>query len=158
MRLIIMSDSHSAFHKVKMIVSENKATADAFLHLGDGISEFEDVHLLWPELPFVAVKGNNDWGRMEPKTRVISRGGHRLMLTHGDLFRVKYSIDDLEATARKEGAEVVLYGHTHMAAVDYRDGLYLINPGSVADSRYTPASYLCLDILPTGIIPHIREL
>ena len=158
MRLIVMSDSHSAFQKVKNIVAANKDTADTFIHLGDGLDEFEDVHCLWPQLHFVAVKGNNDWGSMEPKTRIITSGGKKLLLTHGDLFNVKYSLSDLEAAARKEKVDVALYGHTHYAQSRYEDGLFIINPGSVLDSRLTPCSYLCLDIGPAGIVPNIREI
>ncbi len=159
MRLIVMSDSHSAFHKVKTIVEANKDTADTFIHLGDGVEEFEDVHSLYPQLHFIAVKGNNDWGSMEPKTRIITSFGKRIVLTHGDIYNVKYSTKDLEEAARKEKADIVLYGHTHYAQVRYlEDGLYTINPGSVLDSRYTPCSYLCLDLTPAGVVPNIREI
>ena len=158
MRVIVMSDSHGSFDRVKRIVDSTKDTAAMYIHLGDGLEEFEDVHLLYPQLHFVAVKGNNDWGSMEKKTKQLVCGGKRVLITHGDLYRVKFGTDDFERSAREEHVDIALYGHTHCACVEYLDGLYLINPGSVLDGHVTPCSYLCLDITASGVVPVIREL
>ena len=158
MRLIVLSDSHFATHKVREIVAAHKDTAHLFIHLGDGIGDLQEARRLWPRLSFVCVRGNNDPNGPEPKTLVMYQGGYRLLLTHGDLFGVKYSMDGLESAARAEGAEIALYGHTHIAAVQCRNGLYLINPGSVVPNRYGDCGYLCLDLLPTGIFPSLQGL
>ncbi|MEG0542767.1 MAG: YfcE family phosphodiesterase, partial [Angelakisella sp.] len=158
MRIIAMSDSHGNFNRVRRIVEDNKDTADMFIHLGDGLEEFGDVHHLYPQLHFVAVKGNNDWGSMEQKMKLISCGGKNVMLTHGDLYGVKFGLSDYERAARDAKAEVALYGHTHLACSDYEDGVFLINPGSVMGGSCNPPSYLALDITAAGIVPNIREI
>ena len=60
MKIVVVSDSHKEFHKLKSVV-ENNLDADAFIHLGDGEHEFNDVRNLHPEKSFLFVKGNCDF-------------------------------------------------------------------------------------------------
>lgn len=158
MRIIVMADSHGNFNRVRRIVEANIDAADVFIHLGDGLEEFGDVHHLYPQLPFVGVKGNNDWGSMEQKLKLLTYGGKNVMIAHGDLYGVKFGLSDYERAAREAKAEVALYGHTHIARSDYEDGIFLLNPGSVMGGYSTSPSYLALDITPQGIVPNIREI
>ena len=57
--------------------------------------------------------------------------------------------------AREQGAQVLLYGHTHQALTDYDDGLHILNPGSLSGWR---PSYGTLDITPQGIVPNVIRL
>lgn len=148
MRIIVMSDSHGSFSRVRRIVESNRAETQSFLHLGDGLEEFEDVHLMYPDLHFVGVKGNNDWGSNDPKTRVIALGGKQLLMAHGDQLMVKLGTSSLLQAAREAKAELALYGHTHVAHCEQVGSIYLINPGSVMSG-----SYLKLDITAQGIEP-----
>lgn len=153
MRIIVMSDSHGNFVRVRRIVEENKEYAQSFIHLGDGIDEFEDVHSLFPDFQFVAVKGNNDWGRDELKVRTMFWGGKQLLLAHGDTYHVKMTMMPFLMAAREAKADIALYGHTHIACCDYEDGIHLLNPGSVMSG-----SYMALDITPQGIVPVLRKI
>lgn len=157
MRIIVMSDSHTAFHSVRRIVEQNK-DADLFIHLGDGEEEFDDVHALYPDFRFFSVKGNNDFHSISKKEQLIDVGGVRIFFTHGDRYNVKWSLNELIEAAKEQGAKIALYGHTHVARVDYLDEMYIINPGSVADSRITKAGYLALDITEAGIVPVLRTI
>ena len=58
---------------------------------------------------------------------------------------------------REKEADIVLYGHTHTALQEYREGLWLLNPGSVLDSSHTPAGYLALDLTLTGVVPVFKK-
>jgi len=71
------------------------------------------------------------------------------MFTHGHNYKVKYSTDELENKARSLGAKIALYGHTHVSNIEYKDGLYIVNPGTVA------SSYLVIDITAKDIVPII---
>lgn len=157
MRIIVMSDSHTAFSRVRRIVEKNK-DADIFIHLGDGEDEFEDVHLLYPQLKFLSVKGNNDFRSFSKKEGILEVGGQRIFYTHGDMYNVKWSFGELMRAAKENKASIVLYGHTHAARIDFIDDIYLINPGSVADSRITKAGYLALDITENGTVPVLRTI
>jgi len=157
MRIIVMSDSHTAFGRVLDIVSRNQ-NADLFIHLGDGEDEYDRVAARFPEKTFLAVKGNNDWHSQKPAVGFVTCDGVKIMYTHGHLFSVKWGIDQLIREGVAQDARVVLYGHTHMARKDYVDGRYILNPGSVADSYLTPAGYMVLDITPQGIVPIFRTV
>ncbi len=167
MRIIVMADSHGALGRVRQIVADN-AEANLFIHLGDGEDEFWQVAKLQEEnssLPkaavrakFISVKGNNDFFSESPKLELISCEGVRILLTHGDRLGVKYSLDRLCLEGQTYDAKVVLYGHTHRAREDYEQGVYYLNPGSVADSSRTPAGYMMLDITKAGIVPVFRQV
>lgn len=154
-----MSDSHGDFARVRRIFEENPG-ADCFIHLGDGAKDFEEAGWLFPDTVRVGVRGNCDFGRDPdfPKDGLLMLGGKRIYYTHGDLWRVKYGLDEIERAGRERGADIVLYGHTHRAMAEYREGLWLINPGSVRDSSHTPAGYLALDITDAGVVPVLRKL
>lgn len=158
MRIIAMSDSHGDFARVRRIFEENPG-ADCFLHLGDGARDFEEAGWLFPDTVRKGVRGNCDFGvDLEiPKEGMLELAGARIYYTHGDLWQVKYGLDEIRRAGRERGANVVLYGHTHRAMAEYDDGLWLINPGSVRDSSHTPAGYLALDIGPAGIVPVLRK-
>ena len=155
MHLIVMSDSHGHFNHVRRIIEANKDSVDSFIHLGDGLEEFQDVHNMYQYLHCVAIKGNNDWGSMEEKIKIVPWGDKLIMMTHGDLYGVKYNLDMLLTKAKEVKADVVLYGHTHVAKCDYLDGIYFINPGSVKDGYFTPKSYLSLEVSTKEITPNI---
>lgn len=157
MRIIVMSDSHTAFSKVRRIVEQNK-DADIFIHLGDGEDEFEDVHSLYPELKFLSVRGNNDFRSFSKKEDILEVGKERIFFTHGDRYNVKWSFIEIMKAAKEKKATIVLYGHTHAARVDFIDDIYLINPGSVADGRITKPGYLVLDITENGTVPVLRTI
>ena len=154
MRIIVMSDSHGSFSRVMAILHDNPG-ADLFLHLGDGAKDFEEAGWLFPDTARKAVQGNCDFGYdLElMQEGVLEAEGKRILYTHGDRYRVKQGLEELEKAAREKEADIVLYGHTHTAFQEYRDGLWILNPGSVRDSSYTPAGYLVLDITPAGVVP-----
>ena len=84
--------------------------------------------------------------------------GKKIFLTHGADLGVKYSIGPAVSEARKFGADILLYGHTHIAYVGYEDGLYIMNPGSCARPRKGAPSYGVIDITKAGIHMHTVEI
>ncbi|QDF65339.1 phosphodiesterase [Shewanella sp. SNU WT4] len=62
----------------------------------------------------------------------------RLFLTHGHI----YHPDNLPPL---QAGDALVYGHTHIATAEYRDGILLINPGSTTIPRnHGRASYALL--------------
>ena len=70
-----------------------------------------------------------------------------VLYTHGHPFHVKFGLAELEQAAREAHADICLFGHTHQQMTDYRDGVYLMNPGAVAEGCYG-----MVDITPGGIM------
>jgi putative phosphoesterase len=67
--------------------------------------------------------------------------------THGHCLGVKYGFLNLFERAKETNADIALFGHTHEPLVEYEDGLWLFNPGSIHEHSYGFA-----DITPAGIV------
>ena len=99
--------------------------------------------------------GNCDWGSVLPYQGEYILNKKTIFYTHGHIYQVKYGLETFIAAARDRHADIALFGHTHDPMTDYRDGLYLMNPGSLSGSDGT---YGILDITPAGIVTNILKL
>lgn len=149
-RIIAFSDTHgrrSAMHDVL------ERPADAYIFLGDGERELDDMRLIYPDKKILSVCGNCDIYSSAPLIDIYSERGVRLMFTHGHEYGVKYSTLRLLALAKGNDINVVLFGHTHCRHIEYTDGVYILNPGSAAQPRdFLPPSYAYIDITEKGEI------
>ena len=88
----------------------------------------------WPGSQLIQVPGNCDLYRMfpgEPEIRVVKLENVCVYLTHGHRHGVKSSPAGLVVEARKAGADVALFGHTHQPVCwQTEDGMWVMNPGS----------------------------
>ena len=134
--IIVFSDSHgNEDNMIRAVERERPFTLDAIVHLGDGWRDAEALHRLYPRIPLEQVPGNCDLGRFEERERVVFFGDCRVLLCHGHTLGVKSSLLRASYEARERGAQALLYGHTHIPHIDYHDGLWLVNPGSIGDHR-----------------------
>ena len=81
--------------------------------------------------------------------------GKKFFLTHGHRYSVKDGILKLKYKALETGADIVLYGHTHIAKIDYEEGIWYINPGSAAEPRDGSPSFAIIDIHGESIDPNL---
>ena len=132
MKILVLSDSHSSLRFIKRCVETIKP--NAIVHLGD---HYDDGAVLAEENPHITVHqvaGNCDKYRAPVDAREMlcyQLGGVMTYMTHGHLLHVKLGIGALTAEARRYGAQVVLYGHTHVPDCHQEeDGLWVLNPGS----------------------------
>ena len=153
MKIIVVSDSHGAYQNLKRILWLNR-DADIVVHCGDSRSEIDEVRLEFPDKMYVTVKGNCDWGAALAETEFFTAEGVRFMATHGHLYGVKYGLGSLEQAAREAGVNVVLFGHTHIAHNEYKDGLYMINPGSCGYGK----SFAVIEVKNGQVLANIAHL
>ncbi len=101
------------------------------IHLGDMISDAEEVARHYPMLPFCMVPGNCDgWFSTEPVRKQIVLEGKSVLLSHGHRWGVKSGYDAAIADARASKADILLFGHTHIPLLEQlEDGLWMMNPG-----------------------------
>lgn len=85
----------------------------------------------YPELPLVQVCGNCDGWCDVPDERLLHVGGRTLLLTHGHSYRVKSGLDLALSAARSSGADILLFGHTHLPLCDRQGALWVLNPGTI---------------------------
>lgn len=132
MKILVLSDSHSALSFMRRCIRTVKP--DVVIHLGDHYDDGQAMAEENPHIRFHQVPGNCDRYRCPPGTVEVCSypiGGVWFHMTHGHRHGVKMGIGGLLADARKMGAQVVLYGHTHRAECHQEpDGLWVMNPGS----------------------------
>ena len=154
MKILVVSDSHGDYRSFDKLV-RCQSKAEVVIFLGDGYEEYGDVRLNYPNKMFIAVKGNNDWSCPLPlnEERVIE--GKRFFITHGHIEHVKYGLDMLKQKARSRGADIVLFGHTHIPYIEYDGGLNILNPGSI---RRFNCSYGVIDIQKDNVLMNTAYL
>ena len=158
MRVIVFSDSHGNYDVLEKIMERHKGDGDVFIHLGDGEREFELLTYVYNDKKLLFVSGNCDWGTDKPDYDIVKLGGKTIFFTHGARFGVKGDLNIAKLFARKNEADILLYGHTHIAETSYDDGLYIMNPGSCGKPREGLPSYGIIDITEAGIAMHTAEI
>ncbi len=158
MRILVISDSHKRSGVVdRIILSETDAKNIFFL--GDVVEDIEDKIYEYTDRNFYIVSGNCDYFSTYKSVDTVTVENHKILFTHGHTLGVKSgSTGMLIKTALENKCDIVLYGHTHIANIEYANGIYLVNPGSVACSREGSESYAVIDILSNGVLPQIKNI
>lgn len=152
-KLLILSDSHNSTGAVERILhAESDATAVIFL--GDGLRDLEEALTLYPKIKVYAVAGNCDFGALEPLDGLATFDQVVVFYTHGHMYGVKYDLDTLTDAATARGAEVALFGHTHIPVAEQRGSVFLFNPGSCGRCYTGPNTYGVLTLDQGKIISH----
>ncbi len=131
MKILVLSDSHGNVAAMSACVEQIQPRC--ILHLGDCIRDAEELGRRFPHIPMEMVPGNCDWGCSAPGERLIELGGQRILLMHGHTRGVKETTMRARYAAKECGADILLFGHTHRACVEYDGSLYMMNPGSIGD-------------------------
>jgi putative phosphoesterase len=141
----VVSDTHDHLYpEVKKLLSG----VDHIIHAGDVCNP----HLL-TELrgiaPLTVVRGNCDmgqWADSLPPRAQVELGGLQILAGHvGGRLR-----EDVTRMATEAGRiDVVIFGHSHQALVERKDGVLYLNPGSAGPRRYgRPRTMAFLKIEP----------
>ncbi len=143
--LFVLSDTHGNTAAVRAL-KEIMAESDYIVHLGDFARDIEPVKAQYPQKT-VSVNGNCDFAA-ENEEAFFEAEGRKILAVHGHRFGVKSDLTRLYFYAKERGADIVLYGHTHRAAEEERNGVLFVNPGNLA-KRETEKSYAYL-VLQSG--------
>ncbi len=157
MRILVMSDCHGNRRALTTVLDRHEDIKNVF-YLGDGVRDLDEVKQFYNDKTFYVVSGNCDWSSPYPTYGEVVLEGVRIMYTHGHRYGVKYGTERLYETAVNIGAKLVLYGHTHIAREEYRDGIYLINSGALNGAREGREGYAIIDISSAGIMPSLMKL
>ena len=156
MKIGIVSDSHGDTNAIDVMLSHSQVKGvEHWLFAGDIAADAEYLAMV-SEVPVSKVAGNNDWPDIElSDTQVLELAGHRILLTHGHRFGVQYTTNIVERAAQEVEADLVIYGHTHVADLSVGE-LTVLNPGSVARPRdESRGSFMVAQLLP-GKKPKVK--
>ncbi|OCA97779.1 metallophosphoesterase [Clostridium beijerinckii] len=134
MLIAVVSDTHRMTKYINLAKGLIK-DADILIHLGDNIDDAELLENTFKGKVY-AVAGNCDYSTKYPKESVIEVNGKKIFFTHGDLYGVKSSINNIYYRGRELNADIVLFGHTHQQLVEKEDDMILMNPGSISLPKF----------------------
>ena len=134
-RILVVSDTHGS-NRPFIEVLKKEAPFDMLIHCGDIQGNIYSIIGQDPPYQVYVVKGNCDYSDY-PSEILIDSAGHRILVTHGheNGLNVRYSNTGLYSAAAKKHADVVLFGHTHVSEIEERNGIFLMNPGSLSQPR-----------------------
>ena len=129
----VMSDSHYDLDAIDNAVCM-APDVDCWFHAGDSIADTEYLAKVSGKKVY-KVPGNVDWHSTAAPEITVDMAGVRIFMTHGHRYQVKWSLDKLAQKAASIGADLVIYGHSHVGAQDEIGGILFVNPGSVSEPR-----------------------
>jgi putative phosphoesterase len=150
MLIAVISDTHKADKYINLAKDLIKG-ADILIHLGDNV---DDIKILENDFngKIYAVRGNCDYSSKYPKEGIIEVNGRKVFFTHGDLYGVKSSINNIYYKGRELEADIVLFGHTHIQLIEKEDKIILMNPGSISLPLFKGRYVGFIDISDNGDI------
>ena len=131
----IMADSHDNVPAIdKAVQVFNDAGVGLVIHAGDFVAPFSLLPLANLACPWIGVFGNNDGerkglthaskGRIQPDPYSLNVDGKKTLVVH-DLDTVS------EEEWVKNGTQILIYAHSHLAQIDQKESLLRVNPGEL---------------------------
>ena len=133
MKILVVSDTHGRDERLEMAV-EIEQPFDYLIHCGDVEGREIFIEAL-AECPCTIVAGNNDFFSDLPREEEIVLESHRIMVTHGHNYGVSMDLYGISEEAADRNCEIVFFGHTHKHVIEKKNGVLVINPGSLSFPR-----------------------
>lgn len=150
MKILAISDTHGKIDKA-LKVRDMVADVDLLVHLGDFKSDGDEIGKA-TGIHTITIKGNCDGSRSDEDYKIIKTPGGNILLTHGHMQNVKFSLQNLLYFTREHDCKAAIFGHTHIPTIEDVNGTHLINPGSLtlpADNG--PGSYAIINSTDAGL-------
>lgn len=132
MRIGIVSDTHRMERFMNKAIPYLKE-CDLIIHAGDNFSDSKYIHKM-TNVDTIAVKGNCDFEDVEDEI-AFEVYEKTIFICHGDKYGVKYGTEKIEERAKSIGADIVIFGHTHIPLCIEREEILYLNPGSLSLPR-----------------------
>ncbi len=146
----VISDTHGLLRPEAIAALQG---SDLILHAGD-IGKPEVLDGLRSLAPVIAIRGNNDkgsWAENIAERETIQIADVSVHLLH--------IVQELNLDPQQAGIQVVISGHSHKPAIDDRNGVLFLNPGSAGPRRFKlPISIAHLRIQGKSVQAEVIEL
>ncbi len=134
-KIAVISDTHGILRPAAV---EQLRSSELILHGGD-VADQKTLDRLGECARVIAVRGNCDkeWAEELPQEACFELYGKKIYMVH----------NRQQMSAKAEGADVVIYGHSHKYEEKEEDGRLWLNPGSGGPRRFgRPATMAVLEI------------
>ena len=126
-RIGVISDTHGLLRPEALAALRG---SDYIIHAGD-IGDPIILKELAKLAPVTAIRGNVDrevWAKQIPATNVLEVQGVSIYILH--------NLAELDLKPEAAGFSVVVYGHSHVAQQETKNGVLYFNPGSAGPRRF----------------------
>lgn len=130
-KMLVVSDSHGDRDILVRLLEHYQSDIDLFIHCGD--SELPANDELFKTYHVVA--GNCDYDPAFKNDQLITFGKKRIWLTHGHLYQVNFSMENLKLASQQQRADFCFFGHTHRLGFELNEHCLFLNPGSISLPR-----------------------
>lgn len=141
MRIGVISDTHISGRAAGLpdaIVKEFRKV-DMVIHAGDlvDLAVLEQLKSVCPNVK--AVRGNMDSEEVKkilPQKEILKIGNYKVGIMHG--YGAPGNLMNILSSAFKDdGADLIIFGHSHCAANEKKEGTLFFNPGSPTDKVFS---------------------
>lgn len=142
MKILIVSDTHGKCKNLENALNKVKPI-DMLLHLGDVLGDTDYIEQI-AGCRTEIIAGNNDILTALDREKLIQVGKYSILMTHGH----RYQYDTLREVADWNGANILMFGHTHHPLLEMEGAVWLVNPGSISFPRQEgrKPSFLIMEI------------
>lgn len=131
MKIAFLGDTHRNKYAISLALRKiNELKADMVIHLGDCVDDIETIKEGF-DGEVLGVVGNCDCTSRFPNNQIIEISNKKIFFTHGHLYGVKNSLSSILYKGEEVGADIILYGHTHIILSEDINGIVVMNPGSI---------------------------
>jgi uncharacterized protein len=149
-RVGLISDTHNLLRPEAVDFLRG---SDFIVHAGD-IGDASVLRELSALAPVTAVRGNNDrgpWAKSIAESQILRVGDVVIYVIH--------DVAGLDLDPVAAGFQVVVSGHSHKPAVQTRNGVLYVNPGSAGPRRFSlPIAAAELEIAGLSVKANVVEL
>lgn len=147
MKILVISDSHNVILDSQIEEIKKEGDFQLLIHCGDNYIDAGNFAEKLQIERVLKVPGNCDYNIVGVEATIIKEiQGKKFLITHGHLHKVKFNLKKLESFAKKNEADIVLYGHTHKAKNEIIDDILFFNPGSTIFPNDGRASFGIIEI------------
>lgn len=151
--MLVLSDTHGAVFESILKPMQQEKNIDLMVHCGDKYKDAQKIAGLLGIKNLYRVVGNCDYD-MQNKDNMLNFEieGKHVLVTHGHFQHVKDGLEILKEVAKEKCADLVLFGHTHIAHEEADNNVIYFNPGSTILPKSGKASYGIIEILSGKVI------
>lgn len=150
----VLGDSHQQIEEIDKCIKRLK-NVNLIIHTGDMVNDCNYIANKL-NIPTIGVLGNCDpYG--DGKDEILYEVNNiKIFICHGHRYGVKRSLDKLVKRGKVLGANIVIFGHTHIPIYKESEGMHILNPGSIAFPRgFSKKSIGIIEISERITIKHV---
>lgn len=157
MKILIVSDTHGRHTNLDRALEET-GEIDVFIHLGDVEGGEEYLNAVIGCEKHI-VRGNNDFFSDLPREEEFFLDRYKVFITHGHSYYVSLDPEHILREGQERKADIVMYGHTHRPFFEQKNGITVLNPGSLSFPRQEGrrGSYMIMEIASGGVVTYEQK-